>query len=707
LADDVTVSFAASIEKLIAGIEGAKSALEGFTAPFEKITSAAGKIGEALASAFAVHEIDEFFRRMAELGVQTQRTAALLGVSTSAVSGLDIAAQASGGTLEGMTSSLERFGLNLVKGAAGSKQQEAALRALGLSAKDFVGVPLPDVLGKLADHFSVLKDGIDKDAIAIALLGRAGAQMIPLFNQGSGAFKEFAEMAERSGSAMSKETAAGFEHTHLGLIELGKSFQGVGISVATIFKPAFDGIVKVLIDVVQGFNNSVRQSGAMKTLLEALAGAAKVVATAFASIVAVVEASWAAIKSVFENMGTAARGLGAMISAAFHGDLPGVQAAWNDMLKGLNANTVSFGKELINIWSGTRNELVTIWDAGAHKEIEIEQTKTARMQIANRDQVAAAMKAIDEQIRLVQEGLKRHTLVLDAEVKQHAITQNQKFAQLEAYTEQAYQAELALLQKESAIAGMSLAQQQTVQNKIAQLKSKHTTDMLKLDEQSVAAQQQIYTNFFSSIEGAFNSQLRGLLAGTTTWAAAFKNIIGDLLIKFIEFCEKTVLEWAAAQLAKTTASQTGAAAQAAAEVGGQVSTLPARAGKFISDITADAAAVFAGVFANLAPLLGPAAAGPAGVSQATVLAQLAAVPKFDVGTNLVTQTGVALVHAGEEIKPARGNGPYTGGGGDVHHHWNISAVDARSFVAMLSDNRSALYGLLQKGLRNNAIPMPA
>ncbi len=50
-------------------------------------------------------------------------------------------------------------------------------------------------------------------------------------------------------------------------------------------------------------------------------------------------------------------------------------------------------------------------------------------------------------------------------------------------------------------------------------------------------QQQMWNSALGSIESAFNSQLRGLLAGTTTWSQAFKKILGDLIIKFIEMCE--------------------------------------------------------------------------------------------------------------------------------------------------------------------------
>ncbi len=102
---------------------------------------------------------------------------------------------------------------------------------------------------------------------------------------------------------------------------------------------------------------------------------------------------------------------------------------------------------------------------------------------------------------------------------------------------------------------------------MALLEAKHRTDMLRLDEQSIAAQQALWTGYLSSATGAFNSQLRGLLEGTTNWQTAMKKTFEDLTIKFIEMAEEMVVKWAAAQIAQTSAAQTGAAARAAAEQG--------------------------------------------------------------------------------------------------------------------------------------------
>ena len=134
-------------------------------------------------------------------------------------------------------------------------------------------------------------------------------------------------------------------------------------------------------------------------------------------------------------------------------------------------------------------------------------------------------------------------------------------------------------------------------------------------------------------------------------------MLEDLTIKFIEMAEQIVVKWLAAEVAQTTATTSGAAARAAAEQSASGAGLLAGVANALEAIGAEAAQVFAGVFAFLAPTMGPAAAGPAAAAQASVLA----VPKLDAGTDYVVRGGFALIHPGETIIPAaRGSGPYTG-----------------------------------------------
>jgi hypothetical protein len=313
------------------------------------------------------------------------------------------------------------------------------------------------------------------------------------------------------------------------------------------------------------------------------------------------------------------------------------------------------------------------------------------------------VKDIGAEIKLLQQGLAEQRTVLDAEASQFQITQSQKYAMLEAETQREYEAELALLNQEAALGNISVKQWNEVLLKIAELKEKHNADMLRLDEQAIAQQQQMWNSALGSIESAFNSQLRGLLAGTTTWSQAFKKILGDLIIQFIEMCETMVVKWAAAQLAQTTAATTGAAARAAAEQGASSAGMLSTIANAVKAIMTDAGQAFAGVFAFLAPTMGPAAAGPAAAAQASVSA--AAI--FDVGTDYVVRGGLALIHPGETIIPAaRGSGPFSGAGMGAQVHApvsiNVSALDSQSVARFFNDNSRHMMRAINDAVKRGA-----
>jgi hypothetical protein len=317
-------------------------------------------------------------------------------------------------------------------------------------------------------------------------------------------------------------------------------------------------------------------------------------------------------------------------------------------------------------------------------------------------QSATQIRDINGEIKLLHQGLAAQKIVLNAEASQYQITQDQKFALLEAETQKEYEAELALVEQEALLGNLTVKQANDVFKRIAALKAKHNTDMIKLDEQAIAQQQQMWTNSLSVIETAFNSQLRGLLAGTTSWSQAFKNILGDIIIKFIEMCEQMVVKWLAAELAQTTATTSGAAARAAAEQTAASSGILANAANALQAIMTDAAQAFAGVFAFLAPAMGPAAAGPAAAAQATVSA--AAI--FDVGTDYVVRGGLALIHQGETIVPARGSGPYTGSSAGAQIHApvsiSVSALDSQSVARFFNDNSKHMLRAINDAVKRGA-----
>lgn len=380
-------------------------------------------------------------------------------------------------------------------------------------------------------------------------------------------------------------------------------------------------------------------------------------------------------------------------------------ASVDDALDGINQIRASFG-QLSQQIGGLSTSADRLGDAfgAALPAAQLTQCVKAFGDMGSAAQGSAAqIKAIGGEIQVLQQGLAQKKILLDAEAKQFQITQDQKFAILQQETQKEFDAQLVLLQNGLMTDNITLQQKQNLANKISSLEAKHKTDMLRLDEQSVAAQQALWTNYLSTVTSAFNSQLRGLLEGTTTWHKAMIKMLEDLTIKFIEMAEQMVVKWLAAEIAQTTATTTGAAARAAAEQTASSSGILANIANAMQAIMADAAQTFAGVFAFLAPAMGPAAAAPAAAAQAAV----ASVAAFDVGTDYVVRGGLALIHPGETVVPAaRGSGPYTGAtmGAQVHApvSINVSALDLQSVARFFNDNSRHMLRAINDAVKRGA-----
>ena len=223
-----------------------------------------------------------------------------------------------------------------------------------------------------------------------------------------------------------------------------------------------------------------------------------------------------------------------------------------------------------------------------------------------------------------------------------------------------------------------------------------------------------------AINGAFTSQINGLLTGTENWRRAFVNVLKDLtenVIKFFvdwglqqaETFAKNIISqnaWVAANITGNsliTASNTAAAGAGIAATEGQKAAI----------VTSDSGQAGAGVAAFLAPFLGPAAI-PAGASAA---ASVMAIGSADIGIWDVPDDRMTLIHQNELVMPAAqagafrdmlsgggfGDGQSGGGALHTHTHFNISAADAQSVKRMLYDNHDDVLGAVQHAAKRGGM----
>jgi hypothetical protein len=235
------------------------------------------------------------------------------------------------------------------------------------------------------------------------------------------------------------------------------------------------------------------------------------------------------------------------------------------------------------------------------------------------------------------------------------------------------------------------------------------SDKEKLDLRAAQTSQRTWQGLMQPIQRAFDMSITGMILGTTTLQKAVANITQSIIAEFVNLGVKLVTNWIASELAMTTASQAGAAARTAADGEGMATGLAMKAASAIKSIMTDSAQAFSGIFAFLAPIMGPAAVGPAAAGEATVMAAASGIASA-AGGWVVPSDQLAMVHQNEMILPANisqglqsmisANGGTAAGASPVVI--NISAIDSQDVRRFFQGNGSLLVSALNKAMRNGS-----
>ena len=276
---------------------------------------------------------------------------------------------------------------------------------------------------------------------------------------------------------------------------------------------------------------------------------------------------------------------------------------------------------------------------------------------------------------------------------------------------------IALNEQKRALPNTSAPETRTINTAEVAITDNAAKQIEKAQRAAADATLKMWQSTASQIESAFNSQLRGLLQGTTSWAQAGKNILLDYVVTAIQAFEKLALNFILAQTTMTTAETGGSAMRLAAEQTASSGGLAALIANAIKSITSSAATAGAGATANAAPFLGPAALGVgAGVEAATLAMGLGGIGSMDIGAFNVPRNQLAMIHQNELVMPAPEAGAFrsmlgdaaAGGGSGGRNvsaaaHFHISAIDGADVVSKLKWNRSEMANAMRDMVKSGVL----
>lgn len=177
-----------------------------------------------------------------------------LGISTETLSAYGYAAQQTGTDLDGLSRGLKILSKNAADAIKPTSEQAKIFNALGISVTDTEGQlrKLDDLIPDIADAFRSMEDGTQKAALAQALFGKSGLELIEFLNSGSQGLDEFTEKARALGIIVGTDTANAADEFNDKLADLRAQVSGFGNQLAAELLPR-------LIELIDYFSQSTQK----------------------------------------------------------------------------------------------------------------------------------------------------------------------------------------------------------------------------------------------------------------------------------------------------------------------------------------------------------------------------------------------------------------------------------------------------------------
>lgn len=257
----INVVISAAIGGLAGALQSALAALGRFTKSVLSSLNPVRLLGSVLRSTFGqlalfsgADAIVSSLRGMAGEAAETvdslSKLSRRLGTTYAELAALKLAGDLAGVGIESIAAAMTKADVAMQKAAGGSRTAQAAFATLGLAAEQLQGMSSADRFQAIASAIAGLQTPAERAAAAVALFGRSGAQLLPLFEGGADSIARTTREAERFGLTLTNAQAQNVEEMNDSFTRVYESIRGVVQQVVAHLAPAITGIAKQFTDMV-------------------------------------------------------------------------------------------------------------------------------------------------------------------------------------------------------------------------------------------------------------------------------------------------------------------------------------------------------------------------------------------------------------------------------------------------------------------------
>lgn len=241
-----------------------RSSSQAMQSDLDKLQAGFIKLGKALASAFAGAGVAMavMARQTINTADEISKAAQAIGMGTEELSRLRYAADISGVSFEALQKSIGVLNRGIADLAGKGNPASKALDQIGIATRNSDGSvkTSTQVLKEMAAVFERMPDGAQKSAIAMAVFGKAGAEMIPFLNQGAEGIAKLTAEADKFGVVIDAETGRKAEEFNDNITRLKGTFSSLATRIAADMLPRLVELQEWLIRNQDAITGAIRSA---------------------------------------------------------------------------------------------------------------------------------------------------------------------------------------------------------------------------------------------------------------------------------------------------------------------------------------------------------------------------------------------------------------------------------------------------------------
>lgn len=322
------------------GLKTSQGKLSGFA-------KSAGVAGAAIGAAIAgtAVALGSAIKGAIDNADELSKASQKIGVSVEELSRLKYAAELSDVSLEGLTGGLKRLSANMAEVASGGTGKAAeAFAALGISVTDANGKLKGGevVLKEVAGQFGAMQDGAGKTALAMAIFGKSGSDLIPLLNSGADGLAQMAAEADALGLTIDTKTAKSAEAFNDNLTRLKSVGSGVTTQLAAQLLPALESVSNTIVGASKNAQVMNAIGGVLTATFKTLATAAIVLGAGLSNAAIILQGVTKAIAQTIQGDFSGAfetlKGIGKGVANSFVGSVGSIKDLWTRSASAVKAS---------------------------------------------------------------------------------------------------------------------------------------------------------------------------------------------------------------------------------------------------------------------------------------------------------------------------------------------------------------------------------